>query len=70
MSEKVAASVMVYRVAEMTESGRKGVCNWLRRLADDLECEPEAFSKKFRARYMYSDENGGKRSDGDTPTQS
>ena len=50
---KVAASVTVYRVDDMKTRGRKAVCGWLRKLADDLQNEPEAFAKTFRARYMY-----------------
>jgi hypothetical protein len=51
--DKVAASVTVYRVGDMTTRGRKAVCGWLRKLADDLQNEPEAFAKTFRARYLY-----------------
>lgn len=50
----VAASVTVYRVDGMTTRGRKAVCGWLRKLADDLYTEPEAFAETFRARYLYS----------------
>ena len=52
--QAVAASVTVYRVGDMTTKGRKAVCGWLRKLADDLQNEPDAFAKTFRARYMYS----------------
>jgi hypothetical protein len=45
--------VNVYRVADMTKKGRKAVCGWLRKLANDLEKEPDAFAKRFRARYLY-----------------
>ena len=51
--DKVAASVTVYRVGDMTTRGRKAVCGWLRKLADELQNEPEAFAKTFRARYLY-----------------
>jgi hypothetical protein len=51
--QAVAASVTVYRVADMTAKGRKEVCGWLRKLADDLQREPESFAKTFRARYWY-----------------
>lgn len=51
--DKVAASVTVYRVGDMTTRGRKAVCGWLRKLADDLQNEPEAFAKTFSARYLY-----------------
>jgi hypothetical protein len=51
--QAVAASVTVYRVADMTTKGRKEVCGWLRKLADDLQREPESFAKTFRARYLY-----------------
>ncbi len=53
MKTRVAASVTVYRAADMTAKGRKAVCGWLRKLADDLQNEPEAFAKTFRARYLY-----------------
>ena len=52
--DKAAASVTVYQVANMTTKGRKAVCGWLRKLADDLQREPESFAKTFRARYLYS----------------
>ena len=51
--DKVAASVTVYGVGDMTTRGRKAVCGWLRKLADELQNEPEAFAKTFRARYLY-----------------
>lgn len=50
----VAASVTVHHVADMTTKGRKAVCDWLRRIADELQAEPDAFSANFRARYMYA----------------
>ena len=51
--QAVAASVTVYSVGDMTTQKRKTICDWLRKLADDLQHEPEAFAKTFRARYMY-----------------
>lgn len=51
--DKVAASLTVYQVADMTDKGRKEVCDWLRKLARDLQREPETFAKTFRARYLY-----------------
>ena len=59
--DKVAASVTVYRVGDMTTRGRKAVCGWLRKLADDLQNEPEAFAKTFRARYLYPANATGER---------
>lgn len=50
---KVAASVTVYGVPDMTDKGRKDVCDWLRKLARDIQREPNALAKKFRARYLY-----------------
>ena len=50
---KVAASVTVYRVGDMKTRGRKALCGWLRKLANDLQNEPEAYAKTFRARYLY-----------------
>jgi hypothetical protein len=55
--DKVAASVTVYQVADMTDKGRKEVCDWLRKLARDLQREPESFAKTFRARYLYTANN-------------
>lgn len=55
--DKVAASVTVYGVGDMTTRGRKAVCGWLRKLADELQNEPEAFAKTFRARYLYPANN-------------
>ena len=54
---KVAASVTVYQVADMTDKGRKEVCDWLRKLAGVLQREPESFAKTFRARYLYTANN-------------
>ena len=34
--DRVAASLTIYRVADMTAKGRKAVCKWLRKVADDL----------------------------------
>ena len=51
--DKVVASLTVYQVADMTDKGRKEVCDWLRKLARDLQHEPETFAKTFRARYLY-----------------
>jgi hypothetical protein len=56
--QAVAASVTVYRVGDMTKRGRKAVCGWLRKLANDLQDEPEAFAKTFRARYLYPAHGG------------
>jgi len=53
VESKVAASVTVYRVADMTPKGRKEVCAWLRRLCAAIQRHPESFDKTFRARYMY-----------------
>ncbi len=53
-NNKVAASVTVYEVANMTDKGRKEVCDWLRKLARDFQREPEAFAKTFRSRYLYA----------------
>lgn len=52
-STKVAASLTVYRVADMTYKGRKQIGDWLRMLAHELQAHPESFSKTFRARYNY-----------------
>ena len=52
--DKAAASLTVYRVADMTDKGRKEICDWLRKLARDLQREPESFGKTFRARYFYA----------------
>jgi hypothetical protein len=54
--QKSAAILTVHRIPEMTKKGRRDVCSWLRRLADDIQNEPKTFAKTFRARYMYSGE--------------
>lgn len=51
--DKVAASLSVYEVGDMTDAKRKEVCDWLRKLARDLQRDPKAFSAKFRARFLY-----------------
>lgn len=51
---KVAASVTVYRISDMTKKGRREICAWLYKLADDIQAEPDSFAKTFRARYHYS----------------
>jgi len=53
-TDKVAASLTVYRIADMTPKGRKAICSWLRKLAADIQKEPESFAKMFRARYLYN----------------
>lgn len=50
--DKIAASVTVYKVADMTDKRRKEVCDWLRKLARDIKREPETFAKTFRARFF------------------
>jgi hypothetical protein len=50
----VAASLTVYRVADMSDKGRKEICDWLRKQARDIQREPESFGQRFRARYLYA----------------
>ena len=51
---EVAAVLAVHEIPNMTDKGRKGVCCWLRKMAADIQREPESFaSKAFRARYLY-----------------
>ncbi len=52
---KVAASVTVYRIADMTDKGRKEFCDWLHKLARDFQSKPKSFTKMFRERYLYTD---------------
>jgi hypothetical protein len=52
-TDKVAASLTVYRVRDMTARGRRDICAWLLRLAQAIWREPESFAKTFRARYYY-----------------
>jgi len=54
IKEKVAASLTVYGIADMTPKGRRAICAWLCNLAADIQAEPKAFNKTFRARYMYA----------------
>jgi hypothetical protein len=53
--EKVAASVTIHEIPNMTLRGRKNICNWLRQIARDIAKEPQVFSKTFRARYLYEE---------------
>lgn len=52
---KAAASLTVHRIDEMTETGLKDVCRWLRKQARDIERHPKSYAKTFRARYLYAD---------------
>ena len=52
-ASKVAASVTIHEISNMTDKGRKDICDWLRNLARDVQREPESFAKTFRARYLY-----------------
>ena len=60
MNRKVAATLTIHRIPEMTQRGRKNVVNWLRRLAREILVEPESYAKTFRARYYRGDEAGQK----------
>ena len=51
---KVAASVTIHGIKDMTKRGRTRISKWLTRLARDISDEPESFSKSFRARYIYT----------------
>jgi hypothetical protein len=53
-SYRVAASLVVYGISDMTDKGRKAICDWLRQLARGIQHEPEACAKTFRARYYYT----------------
>lgn len=50
--QMVTATVKVRGISDMTTARRKRVCDWLRKLADDIQREPEAFARTFVARYM------------------
>jgi len=54
---KVAATVTVYRAAEMTDKGRKSVCDWLRKVARTVERTPEVLGSKLIARYWFRPTN-------------
>lgn len=56
--DKVAASLLVRDIPNMTEKGRKAICNWLRRQATNIQLAPSAYGKTFRARYLYSVRQG------------
>lgn len=58
---RVAASVVVHQIPNMTEKGRRIICQWLRKLAKDIQNEPDAFAKTFRARYFYTPEKSDDR---------
>lgn len=59
--QKVAASLTVYGIPDMTAKGRTDIAVWLQHLAADFRREPESFSKTFRARYMYEPRKGEKK---------
>ena len=50
---KVAASLTIHDIPEMTKKGRYEIANWLISLAIDIQREPEIFAKKFTAKYHY-----------------
>ena len=50
---KVAASLTVYKASEMTDKGRKTVCDWLRKQLRYVQREPKSLGPVFRARYLY-----------------
>lgn len=47
----LVASATVHGIPSMTASARRDLCNWLRKLARDIQREPEAYAEKFRARF-------------------
>lgn len=49
-----AAVLTIHRIPQMSNQGRRNICNWLRKLAKDIDKEPEIFSNTFRARYLYN----------------
>ena len=49
---KIVASIMVREISDMTRRGRRDICAWLRKQAQFIEDNPEAFSKEYRARYL------------------
>ena len=51
---KVAASITIHNIEGMSKTGRKAICNWIRRLAKHIEKEPKSFAKTFRARYFHT----------------
>jgi len=54
MKVKAAAILTIHRIPDMTRRGRRRVSDWLRNVARDIEREPEAYAKTFRARYLYT----------------
>lgn len=55
MPDKVAASVHVYRGADMTKRGRRSIAAWIRRQATFLEHHGQELAPSYRARYLYPD---------------
>lgn len=60
MTEKTAAIITIKDGAIMTENGRKEIAKWMRYQAQVLLQDGENFSKQYRARYVYdnNDEEG------------
>lgn len=50
---KVAATLTIRDVPNMTKNGRAAIRTWLCRLGLHIWLHPESFAKTFRARYMY-----------------
>jgi hypothetical protein len=50
---KVAASITIYDIPNMTKRGRLKIVDWLRNIANDIAVVPQMFDKRFRARYVY-----------------
>lgn len=54
--ERSAAVLTIKDAAEMTPDGRKRIAEWLRHCAKALPKDGANYAPRFRARYLYRDE--------------
>jgi len=50
---KTVATLTVHDLSNMETRQVRCIRDWLRRLADDIGAHPQAYSKRFTARYHY-----------------
>lgn len=55
--EKSAAILTIKDADIMTKKGRRQIAKWLEQQAESLIKDGHLYSKNFRARYLYLDEN-------------
>ncbi len=51
--ERIAATVVIHRPADMTDKGRRDIAKWLRRFGAFLTRRGNDMAPRFRARFMY-----------------